>query len=166
MATVSGLGAGPSYNYMFPDPYDFSTCQTYDLTIWVHEPNDPNHSNDTIQVQIISDCSSGNAFINPLSNCYSNGDSLFLNNYEGNIVAWEESTDSGVSWSSTSSTDSSYLPINNAPVMVRTIIESPFGICGNDTAIFNALHDNFLLGVEAGNDTSIYIHDTMDPDHH
>ena len=148
----------------FADNIDFSACQEHNVIVWIYTPNDIDNSNDTAYFQIISDCSSSSSFISPSDNCYSIGDTLFLNNYQGNVVAWEASIDNGTNWTSISTPSDWYNPSNNIPIMVRTIVESPFGLCETDTILFNAPYNDFLMGVEAGSDTTIFLGDSMQLD--
>ncbi|MBD3636765.1 MAG: gliding motility-associated C-terminal domain-containing protein [Crocinitomicaceae bacterium] len=155
------LTPGPTYTYTFPNPIDFSGCQVYDMSVWVHEVNDIDNNNDTINFQITSDCSSATATISTSDNCYSSGDTLYLNNYYGNITTWEESGDNGVNWTTTATSNNWFLPSNGTPNLVRVTIDSPYGICGPDIILFNAPYDNFLIGVNAGNDTTVFINDSL-----
>jgi gliding motility-associated-like protein len=134
---VSGLGPnGGTYIYTFPSPDDFSNCQEHNLTIWVHDVNDPNNFNDTITVSVISDCDPvvGN-ILGPDTVCFGNNlDTLVLDSYVGHVNKWETSTDGGVSWGSIATTSDS-LPFQNITneVDVRVIVESQWGYCPNDT---------------------------------
>ena len=99
--------------------------------------------------------------IEPTDNCFTYGDTLFLNNYNGNILAWEESIDNGVSWNPTFTSNNWFLPSGVSPSKIRVVLNTSHGVCGYDTVNFNIPFDNFLLGVDAGTDNTIFNNDSL-----
>ncbi|MEZ4924236.1 MAG: gliding motility-associated C-terminal domain-containing protein [Crocinitomicaceae bacterium] len=133
---INGLGAYGSFSYQFPNLADLSACQEHNLKIWVWNSLDPVHTNDTINVTIISDCAPVVGEVTgPDTVCFGNNqDTLDLINYVGNVHSWETSTDGGVSWGSilTGNDFLGFSNITNA-VDVQVIVESQWGYCPNDT---------------------------------
>jgi gliding motility-associated-like protein len=148
------IGTMPStYIYSFPTPDDFSACQEHDLKIWLTDINDPNHSNDTINVTVISDCAPVvGSITGPDTVCFGvNVDTLALNGFVGNVDFWEVSTDGGITWGTAPSftTDSlDFVGITNE-MDVRAIVQSQWGYCPSDTtAIHNvAIHQTSNAGM-------------------
>jgi gliding motility-associated-like protein len=123
------------FNFTFPIPEDFSACQLHNLKIWVESGLDSNPANDTLFTTVISDCPAVPGTISgPANICEGiNDDTLFLNGYTGNVLAWESSPD-GIAWTNYPTTNDFYNFTNlPATTIWRAIVDSPFGICGADT---------------------------------
>ncbi|MEX1002003.1 MAG: gliding motility-associated C-terminal domain-containing protein [Crocinitomicaceae bacterium] len=140
--TIGSLPPSATFIYTFPAPDDFSACQAHDLKVWVYDSNDPNNLNDTINVQVFSDCDPVvGAISGPTTVCYNNNSGVFeLLGYVGNVYGWETSLDGGNSWSTIVTSDDT-LQFNNATdeTILRVIVESQFGLCPNDTTAWHTL---------------------------
>lgn len=135
-----------TYSFLVTD--DFSACQIHDLKVWITDVADTNAANDTIAVQIISDCPAVPGTITgPAAICSGNNSgTLNLVGYNGVPFAWETSPD-GITWTTSPTTNDffNFTNITNSTI-VRAIVDSPFGLCGMDTTAW------FTLNVDAVSD--------------
>lgn len=133
-------GSG-TYIYSFVTDADMSACMVHSLAIWVYDINDINNANDSISVNITSDCAPVVGTIGgPDTLCSGiNSDSLTLWGYTGNILDWESSTD-GIAWASLGNvTDKEYIVNQVTETYYWTIVGSPYGYCPSDTTAIDTV---------------------------
>jgi gliding motility-associated-like protein len=133
---IGFMPASGTFIYSFPTPDDFTTCDTHFLKIWVYDVSDPNNLNDTINTYVLSDCDPiAGTITGPGTVCIgANWGEYTLNGSFGNVSSWATSTDGASTWNWAAVTDTFYTFLNVADVtIVQTVVESPFGLCPNDT---------------------------------
>lgn len=135
-------GSG-TFIYSFPTPDDFSACQIHNLQIWIYDPTDPNNLNDTINVNVTSDCDPTAGWISGADTvCQGNNSGeINLNGWYGNILEWGESTDGGITWTYSAAADT-FLTYNNivTETQYTAVMGSPYGLCPNDTSAIYTLY--------------------------
>ena len=150
--TIGFMPASGTFIYSWPVPADFSSCQVHTLKAWVWDVNDPNNLNDTINTTVISDCDPIPGWLtgpNPVCSGINSGE-YTLNGSYGNAANWATSTDNGLSWSWTGTTDT-FLTYSNvvSETQVKVIVASPYGYCASDTTTI------FTQAVDAQSDAGI-----------
>ena len=159
--TVS-IGPGPVYNFTFPMPVDFSSCQEHELVVWVYDSTDVNHSNDTLTAQIINDCAVAGIF-NDSTGCIYYPDSLCHDMYTGIVSDWLYKPYGLSPWFSLGDTTDciDLFNIGNS-TEVQAKIESLFGLCPPDSAITMV---NCTISVGENNDKDIKVRTLINDGH-
>ena len=132
------LGSGASWNFTFGVPSNLMACGAHDLKVWVSYASDPNPMNDTLNWVVQNDCTIVPGVVTSDSSVCEgmNGATLDLVGWmNGTIVDWQESTDSGVTWTGLGNSTTSNVYTNiDTTTLYQVIIDG--GFCPDDTSNF------------------------------
>ncbi|UKN01756.1 gliding motility-associated C-terminal domain-containing protein [Paracrocinitomix mangrovi] len=129
---IGFMPSSGTYIYAFSTGGDFSSCGVHELKVWVNESNDPNNNNDTVTVNIISDCDPIPGMITgPDTVCIGNNTgTLVIDGNSGPVSSWGSSIDNGNTWGWLATTDT-FLNFTNLSNQtdIQVLVESPYGYC-------------------------------------
>ena len=136
------LPGSATYIYSFIATADLSACQVHNLDFVLTVPGDVNLTNNTLNVNVTSDCAPVPGWIvGPDTVCSGiNSGNLVLTGYTGTVENWIQSTNGGSSWTWTGLTTPS-IPYNNIATQELwwVLVGSLYGYCPDDSTAIDTI---------------------------
>jgi gliding motility-associated-like protein len=155
--TIPVLNVGGTYIYEFSVTVDLSNCGVHTIDLDVFDSGDVNLTNNSLTVNVTSDCNPiAGSFTGPSNVCETgNSGQIDLIGNTGIITDWVFSENSGATFTSTGNTSASQTFLNiTSPRLYRVYFDSQYGFCPSDSTDFSIAIDNASIAGILSSDSS------------